>query len=297
MKYRMTLLLFCIASCSAFSKEKGYAHNWHHEINPLLMQYGSDGHLPPTYLAGIPEQAVFFKIEQGLVFSRLLDQRMSNLHYTGPGLSLAFSRYVISPKHHSALSFARLGFQYAQPAHEGTQVYNPAFGLRYMHMRKINARWPFDLYVGGQADAMANIRIIPSLSNSSVFSDMVAELQPKGQIQFIPYLFDREWPIDLSLSFSLLAYGVQLPEYATIFQIGEDGRSRINDADLFLLHPGNYAHLTSGIFWNDSFGGERNPNRFRLGYVWDYYRISGRHGLSVYNARHQLVLQLFFQVN
>lgn len=297
MKAWMILLLLGIAPGPVFPADAGQPHDKAVEFNSMATQYGQDGQLPPTHLAGIPDRQVFFKIEQGLVFSRLLDQRMSNLHYTGPGLSLAFSRYVISPEHHSALSFARIGFQYAQPAHEGTQVYNPAFGIRYMHMRKMKGSWPFTLHLGGQADVFANIRIIPALSNSSMFSDVVMEVQPRGQIEIVPYLFDREWPIDFSLSFSLLAYGLQLPEYATIFQIGEDGSSRMNDADILLLHPGNYAHLVSGIFWHDSFGGERNPNRFRLGYVWDYYRINGSHGLRVYNASHRLVLQLFFQVN
>ena len=285
------LYLCAQTACGADVQGAGYRSD---SSGPIIQSVDAEQSVNPLHKG---ERVVYFKIGQGVSFGRLLDQRMSNLHYTGPGALLSFSRHLVSPDHVSTLTFARVGFQYSQPAHEGTQVYNPVFGFRYMQMRRLQTSWPVEVYLGGQADVFANIRLIPALSNSSLFSDVVAEMQPRGRIGLSPVLFQREWLIDLELSVSLLAYGLQLPEYATIFQIGEDGRSRMNDTAPMLLHPGNYARLGTGLFWHDSFGGADNPNRFRIGYAWEYYRIHGRHDLSVYNASHQLVLQLFFRVN
>ncbi|MFO7874895.1 MAG: hypothetical protein R6U62_10480 [Bacteroidales bacterium] len=255
------------------------------------------GHLRKSYISDIPDKQVFFKIDQGFSYGRLLDQRMSNLHYSGPGGMLAFSRHVDAPGYMSSISFARLGFHYTRPHHEGSLVYNPLAGVRYMHLRKLDTRGMFDIHLGAQADIYGNIRIAPFLSNSFLFSDLMAEVQPRADIAYAPVFLNRKWHFDFQLSLGILGYGMRLPEYATTFQPSEDGSYRVFDRESMILRPGNYARLSSGIFFRNSFGDAYNPNRYRIGYVWDYYRISGSHNLNTYNANHQIVLELYFMVN
>ncbi len=261
------------------------------------MQRGSSGHLRPTYIAHLPENLVFFKIEQGFSFGRILDQRMSNLHYTGPGAVLGFSRHVQARQYISEIGFARAGFHFTEPAHEGTTVYNPIFGVSYMHVRRMNTDTHVDIYLGGKALVTANARIAPSLGNSFLYADFIAELQPKASIEQDLYFFERVWQFDYSLAFSLLGYGIRLPEYGASYQISGDGGSALMHSEAGLLHPGNHAHLVAGIFLREPLGGTHNPNWLRLGYVWDYYRVKGKHDLTIYNTNHQLVLELYFMIN
>ena len=260
--------------------------------------YSRDGgHLRASYLSELPDKMVFLKIGQGFSFGRLLDQHMSNLHYTGPGGVLSFSRYVESRRGITEIVFARGGMHYARPAHENTLVYNPFFGMSYQHLRRLQGRSVFTVYAGGRADVLANIRMAPRLGNSYLFADFITEIQPMGQVSYQPHFFNRDWHFDFSLSFALLGYGVRMPEYATSFMISPDGGSAFADLESGILHPANFAHLTSGIYIKESFGGQYNPNWFRIGYFWDYYRISGNHDRKFFNANHQVVLELYFMVN
>ncbi len=276
----------------------------HHPISAEMvapaepsMQRGSDGHLRPANIAGLPDRPVFLKIEQGVTFGRVLDQRMSNLHYEGPGGMLAFSRHVQSAHHIAEIGFARASFHYLKPGHEGTIVSNPGFGIRYMQLRRVHLDARPDLFLGARADAYGNARIAPSLGNSFLYSDFVLSLQPKARVEHVMHFLDRDWQFDFSLAFALLGYGVRIPEYGATFQVSEDGGSTLTNTDAFLLHPGNHAQITTGVFLRQSIGGEHNPNWLRVGYAWDYYRISGKYDLDAFHASHQLVLELYFMMN
>ncbi len=292
--YMLVFPLFILNS-QALAVDGGAQYSGVFEYSCLSQE--EPGHLRTSYISDIPEKRVFFKIDQGFSYGRLLDQRMSNLHYAGPGGMLAFSRHVDAPGYQSSISFARLGFHYTRPHHEGSVVYNPVAGIRYMHMRRLETEGLLDIHLGAQVDIYGNIRIAPFLSNSFLFSDVMAEVQPRAEIAYIPVFLDREWHFDFQLSLGLLGYGMRLPEYATTFQPSEDGSYRVFDRESMILRPGNYARLSGGIFFRDTFGDAYNPNRYRIGYVWDYYRISGSHNLNTYNANHQIVLELYFMMN
>ena len=262
-----------------------------------LYRQRDQGHLHPTHLTDLPQNNVYFKIGQGFSFARLLDQRMSNLHYTGPGVVLSFSRYVEDDRYRSELNFAGIGFQILQPRHEGTTVNNPFVGIRYSHLRKLDVRSFIDYHVGGQVETSANVRLAPVLSNSFLYADFIGTLQPRFDVTYILYLFDREFNFDFSLAFGVLGYGVRIPEYGASYQVGSAGSEVLTNNVQMWLHPGNYRHVITGIYYNNRLGRINNPNRFRIGYVWDYSHITGGHGLSLYNASHQLVLELLFLVN
>ncbi len=267
------------------------------ELQDCPSSSGPWGYLRATYISELPARLVFFKIDQGVSFNRLLDQRMSNLHYSGPGAVLAFSRNVLSPGYISEINFASIGFHYTKPGHGGTQIYNPAFGIGYMYLHSMNTGSNVGLYLGGRADAFGNLRIVPSLGNSFLFTDFVAEIKPEARLELSPYLLNRYWNIDLSMSAALAGFSLRHPEYATVYQIDSEGGVNMFENESLLLYPGNYAHLNTGIFLRGSLGGQYNPNGYRIGYSWDYYRISGRHNLTVNNTSHSLVLELYFMVN
>lgn len=254
-------------------------------------------HLRPTHLADLPQNNVYFKIGQGFSYGRLLDQRMSNLHYTGPGLILSFSRYAEDEHYKSELKFAGVGFQVLQPLHQGTTVNNPFFGVRYSHLRKLNVRSFVEYHAGGQVETFANIRLAPVLSNSYLYADFIGTLQPRFDVTYILYLFDREFNFDFSLAVGIMGYAVRIPEYGASYQLGSSGAEVLTNNVQMWLHPGNYRHIITGIYYNNRMGRMNNPNRFRVGYIWDYAHISGGHGLSLYNTSHQLVLELMFLVN
>ena len=244
-----------------------------------------------------PDRQVFLKIDQGFSMNRILDKKMSNLHYYGPGGVLNFGRRVHEKNYTAEWNFARLQFHYSKPAHESTIVYNPAYGLRYMHLRKPGARSFFDIELGGQADLFVNARVAPRLGNSFLFADLIGKIGPRVDLSTSSRFLWREWNVDLSMSAALFGYAFRMPEYGVSFKLSEDGGVKVQGYESQALHPLNYGHFTTGLFIRESFGRRDNPNWFRLGYVWDYYTLGGRHGLNVNHASHQFVLELYFKVN
>jgi len=249
------------------------------------------------YVTELPEKQVFFKSEQGVTFGRILDQHMSNLHYTGPGAVLAFSRYAETDDRISEIGFARGSFHYAKPDHEGTIVHNPGFGFRYMQLKRLDVDAFPEFYLGARIDLSGNARIAPVLSNSYLYADFAFEMQPKIRVAYPVYFFNRNWEVHGAASLTLFGYGVRIPEYGTIFQISEDGGSVTSRAVGAGLHPGNFTHVTTGAFLRTTIGGDYNPNWLRFGYVWDYVRREGNHNLNTYQASHQFVLELYFMMN
>lgn len=292
-KIALFLLLFqaCANGNRAFALDAADASTTSYFVQ------GNRGFISPSDVADRPDKNIFFKIDQGFSYGRLLDQRMSNLHYAGPGGIISFGRYVEAAKFVSELSFARIAYHMAQPQHEGTEVNNPSFGLRYRHLRRMPGRTAWRYRLGAQADAFANVRMAPSLSNSFLYVDFISQLSPAIDIGYTLFLFERDWNLDFSLAASLFGYALRIPEYGASYQLGSDGSETLANNVSTLLHPGNYNHFVTGIFYKDSFGRPENPNRFRIGYVWDFYTIRGAHDLKTFTAAHQLVLELFFLVN
>ncbi len=252
---------------------------------------------PETIRDTMHHQNVFFKIDQGFSYGRLLDRRMSNLHYTGPGGVLAFGRYVEAEKYVSELSFARIAVHMAQPGHGGTQITNPSFGLRYKHLRKPKSQGAVNYRLGAQADAFANVRLVPALSNSFLYVDFISEISPRVDVEHTVDFLNREWNFDFTLAVSLIGYAVRIPEYGASYQLGPDGSETLANNVSMMLHPGNYNHFVTGVFLRESFGRPGNPNRYRIGYLWDFHTIRGDHNLKTFSAGHQIVLELFFLVN
>ena len=239
---------------------------------------------------------VYYKIDQGFSTGRLSDRKMSNLHYTGPGGFINFGRRVNTPNYISEWNFLRVNFNYMKPEHGGTDVYKPSIGLRYIHLRKLNDLGAFRVHAGVQTNLFADIRIAPRLGNSYLFADIVAEVRPQGKLSTGFHLL-RQWNMDFSLSATLLGLGVRFPEYGTSFRVSQDGGAAFSRSEAQILKPSNFGHFTTGIFFSESFGDASNPNRFRIGYIWDYYTMKSRYDLNVNNAIHQIVLEFYFKVN
>lgn len=287
MKTTILLLLFLILFSVQNTDAKG--------IN--LYQGRDQGHLRSTHLVDIPDNHVYFKIGQGFSYGRLLDQRMSNLHYTGPGMILSFSRYAEVAHYRSELEFAGIGFQILQSLHQGATVNNPFFAIRYSHLRKLYVRSIADYHIGGQVETFANIRLAPVLSNSFLYADFITTLKPRLDVGYNVHLFDREFNFDFSLAFAIMGYGLRVPEYGASYQIGSSGGEVLTNHVEMFMHPGNYRHFIAGIHYKGRMGRMTNPNRFRIGYLWDYSHIRDKYGHSLYNVKHQLVLEFLFLVN
>ncbi len=267
------------------------------QVNCHASDNSSRGHLRTSYIADLPDKLVYFRIDQGFSYGRMLDQRMSNLHYTGPGGVLSFARHVRAGNYISEIRFAQVAFHFAQPVHEGTMVYNPVVGAGYMRLQALQTRSAVDLHVGGQAELYGNMRMASSMGNSFLFSDISGQLKASGQASYGLFLFDRLWQFEFTLSAALAGYGIRLPEYGVNYHVADHGGAYMFNRESLVLHPGNYAHFCTGIYYKGSLGRQHNPNRFRIGYAWDYYSIKGSHDLNVYHASHQLVLAFYFLMN
>lgn len=243
----------------------------------------------------VPE-GIYYKNDQGFTWGILMDQRMSNLHYEGPGGIINLGRRVHRSTYISEWSFARIQFNYSRPAHKNTIVANPGGGLRYLHLRKVNTPDNYEIFAGGEANLFGNFRIADRLGNSFLFADFIAELRPQAGFNFGSRFLWRDWNIELSLAASLGGYAMRIPEYGVSFELDEDGGIKIQGFEQVILTPFNYSHVTTGIFVRESFSDKSNPNWFRIGYIWDYYTMAGEHSLNMNNTQHQLVLELYFKV-
>jgi hypothetical protein len=258
--------------------------------------------LPATLTAGVDQErkavteGIYLKNDLGLTWGVLLDQRMSNLHYEGPGGVINFNRYTFRQSYISEWSLARIGFNSSRPGHRNTVVGNSEAGIRYTHLRLLDSRGRYNLYAGGQVNVFGNIRVAPRLGNSYLFADFVAELRPQADLHFSSRFLWRDWNLGFSLAAALAGYTVRIPEYGVSYELSDDGGVKIQGYEKGLLLPHNYAHLTTGIFLRESFLGKDNPNWFRVGYLWNFYTMAGDHGLNTSNALHQLRVELYFMV-
>ncbi len=239
---------------------------------------------------------VYYKVDQGISTGIILDQKMSNLHYTGPGALINFGRRVYTPDYIAEWNFLRINFGYLEPEHKGTQVYKPSLGVRYLHLRNLNSRGIIRVHAGLQANLFADVRIAPRLGNSYLFADIIGEVRPQCKLS-TSFYFLRQWNVDFSLSATLTGIGIRYPEYGTTFMLSGDGGIAFQPGERHILKLSNFGHVTTGIFLDESFGNPSNPNRYRIGYIWDYYSMKGNHNLNVNNAVHQLVLEFYFKVN
>jgi hypothetical protein len=239
---------------------------------------------------------VFYKNDIGVSRVVLLDQRMSNLHYSGFGGILNFGRFSITQRRITEWSFARFQYNNARPGHQNTRVENPGAGIRYMHLRNFLAQQNQNIYAGGQINVFGNARMAPRLGNSFLHADLIAEIRPQADLSLNRRFLWREWNIDMSMAASIAGYTLRVPEYGVSFEISDDGGVKVQGYENKLLTPFNYGHVTTGVFIREFFRGESNPNWFRVGYVWDYYTMKGDHNLNMNNALHQIVLELYFRV-
>jgi hypothetical protein len=242
------------------------------------------------------KHGVYYKNDLGFTWGVFMDQRMSGLHYEGPGGIINIGRRAHRPSYIAEWSFARLQYNYSRPDHKNTIVENPGAGIRYLHLRKIYTPDSYNIYAGAEANVFGNIRLAPRLGNSFLFADMVAELRPQASTDFGTRFLWRNWNVELSMAASLLGYTLRIPEFGVSFELDEDGGVMIQGYEEMFLLPHNYMHVTTGVFIRESFRGTSNPNWFRIGYVWDYYTMAGRHNLNMNNALHQIVLELYFRV-
>ncbi len=294
---RSFLMVCCVVIFIPFRALAIYGDGYGVQLSCNASDNSTRGHLRASYIADLPDKLVYFRIDQGFSYGRMLDQRMSNLHYAGPGGGLSFARHVRTGNYISEIRFAQVAFHFAQPVHEGTMVYNPVLGAGYTRLQALRTRSAVDLYVGGQAELYGNTRIAASMSNSFLFSDLSGQLKASGQASYGLYLFDRLWQFEFTFAAALAGYGIRLPEYGVNYHLAEHGGTYMLNSENLVLHPGNYAHFCTGIYYKGSLGRQHNPNRFRIGYAWDYYRIKGSHDLNVYHASHQLVLAFYFLMN
>ncbi len=242
------------------------------------------------------QHGVYFKSDHGLTWGVLMDQRMSNLHYEGPGGVVNFGRRAHRSHYIAEWSFARIQYNNSRPVHGSTVVENVGAGLRYLHLRKLYTPSDYNINAGVQANVFANLRMAPRLGNSYLFADLIAELRPQADLEFGSRFLWREWNVELSMAASLLGYTLRIPEYGVSLELDKDGGIRIQGYEEFFLLPHNYAHVTTGVFFRESFRGESNPNWLRIGYVWDYYTMAGSHNLNMNNALHQLVFEFYFRM-
>ncbi len=240
---------------------------------------------------------VFFKIDQGFRSGRFLDQRMSNLHYSGPGAVINFSRYAYRKDYNSELSFARFYFNPSLPRHKNTIVYNAGGGIRYLHLNRVSPVGPFQVHVGGEVNFSADARYAPRLANSFLFADFIANIRPKAEFSTTHFFLWKDWDIDLSLAWGLGGYALSLPRYGVSYRLADDGGVALQGYKGQILHPANYLNLTTSLFIRESFGGAGNPNWFRAGYIWEYSSVKTPHDLYFQNAAHKFVLELYFRVN
>ncbi|HHN48593.1 MAG TPA: hypothetical protein ENN08_06665 [Bacteroidales bacterium] len=241
------------------------------------------------------ERMVFFKTDQGFTLNRLLDQKMSDLLYTGLGFALNFGLRAQGQSYISEWNFVSAEFRLLSPAHKSTEVQQPGIGFSYKYLRQLSPVGIFDIWAGAQARVFTSIRLAPRLGNLSMYADIIAALRPQAALSTSFNLF-RTWQMDADFSATILGYGLRFPEYGTIYRIGGDGGISQQEHESQMLHPMNFGHFTAGIFFGETFGGENNPNWFRIGYIWDFYSMSGKHQLNVHKASRQLLPELYFRI-
>lgn len=238
----------------------------------------------------------YFNVDQGVTYSRVSDQNMSKIHYSGFGLEINFRRFVETHNFISELGYLNSSFNYMTPAHNSTEVLQPRFGFSYSHLRKTDYSEQLNLLFGGEAVVFADFRIIPVLSNSFLYADFISALRPKAMIKSSFNLF-REWNYSFSGAFSLLGYGLRIPEYGPVFKLSDDGGMEQQAIETIFLSLANYRHIATELALHESFGDDNNPNKYKISYMWDFYVLENSFSRKTYNAMHRLAFTFYLKTN
>lgn len=216
----------------------------------------------------------YFILGLGGAYANLQDLQMSNSRYSGYGAYAEWRKWLIQPHGKHDIIWLSSGWAATRPPHNGTtaQLFTPE--MRYTYTRNI-ASWGHHnrIRFGGYASAFLAYKANNALGNSSDYVDFMPSIGPAADLEmsFTMPIVKVPSYFTYSLSTSLFAYLLRLPEYAISdgttatywMPIGRQGRIMSEASLIVPLNKGNL-------------------NQFKLAYAWDFY---GYQALDIYQNR------------
>jgi hypothetical protein len=203
----------------------------------------------------------YFVMEALGTFRQAQDQATSRQIYRGWGGGIGTGGLRFRDPHFHEFQ-ARGGYNHLQSqAATLSRDFWGNFSYRYLHL--IREDTPYQLWLGGQADILAQVRYTPALGNSSLHWDVVGSLGLAGRLQraiTLP-IIRRDVQAFGHLHLPLLAY-VNRP--AAPITVSNDMQQTISTIGRL-----RQVTLEFGLFFPVR---RDNPNHYRLSYRWELFR-------------------------
>lgn len=211
------------------------------------------------------------------VFTNFKEEKISNLLYTGGGLSFSNTSEEYHKNWRFRIENFSVTFTYSQPYTKSSQAFNPRINLGGWAYKKLIDLPEKRLFAGPSIYGISNVKIVPELANSSVSVELIPFLQVGGWYEQDVKILKRDFVAFTRLDFPIYGYMWRLPKF------GLSGFDALGSSH----RP----------FWrfqriNWEFGVERKlpnlPNRWRLSYRWEFYHYKENEVFSTYTFYHYL---------
>ncbi|MEL6653063.1 MAG: hypothetical protein AAFQ87_19845, partial [Bacteroidota bacterium] len=165
-------------------------------------------------------------------------------------------------------------------------------GITYRHLRRIKqlgAQQDWNLYLGGEIDTRANVKLNENLGNSAASWEGTSVLalsvgtQKDVNIPFTKFTL----PFDAQLAIPLFAYVYRGPEYSL---------SGLDDQLHAFTSLWGLPRAKTEIGMTIPFS-KRNPNCLRVAYRWDFYAFNDNEIHPLRMAQHGLALELLVNLS
>lgn len=191
------------------------------------------------------------------------DTRATSNVYGAPGLGFLSTDIKRRPGVIQYFDNARLQYGFMTALAEGSSGHLGRYTGGYSQVRQIKNASRWDTYFGGGVYAQYTGRFLPELSNSLYHHDLTGALRIRGEVE-------REFR--LRKKNLILQYRLQIPLVAYVNRWPEFGLSLRGPAE-YIAPVGVWNQVISEISL-EGWLSERNDNRWRLSYQWDWYSFA-----------------------
>ncbi len=229
------------------------------------------------------EQTSYLVLETGVTYSNNQDLSTSNQIYNGAGLGLSIGKFKESPKviKDSETIGVVNNFISSQGGVSGFDwTVTSNYGHLFILNREAEQNWR--VAVGPKVDALGQVRLIPSLSNSSIHWDAMFSLGAAARVDRtirLP-LIKKEVSFYGEAHLPLVGYlnrpSYAIPGWEIEHTFGFIGRMNRLETEFGLIMPIR----------------KNNPNLFRISYNWDVFNYRDNDIYKVTTGHHALSFAL-----
>lgn len=245
MKFRFLLLTLCLMTASLPSFGQKPEDQSDRKARKLQRKAETDHYLV---------------LGSGLATLTLQDTRMTPHVYAAPGAGISFSQIDTRRGVIKYSDYLNLQYGYMVPLGAGSSGHaiRVSGGYSQVWEKQTSSRW--SSHYGGGVYGQLTSKILPALSNSFYHHEAAVTLRARAEFEREFRLRRRNLIVQYRIQVPVMAYVNRVPEFGLDLGLSKSYAAPIGRWNQVISEVGLEGWLSN-----------RNDNRWRLSYQWDYY--------------------------